>query len=174
MMLTTFAAILCMIALAPLSTWGQVPDGVYYITNTADPGNLPNPNTGDYDRWYLWPSVTINSQTGKQYLTTFYDAQAPACNESGVSYGAYDNTYSHWVVKNLNDGTERFQLINPKLNKYIVIRSKASYGDRDVWLDDEPTGDDIVRSYYKLNGSSSPYLISPTINATDNIANATA
>ena len=156
------------------TTWGQVPDGVYYITNTDDPGNLPNPNTGGYDRWYLWPSVTTNSQTGKQYLTTFYDAQAPACNESGVSYGAYDNTYSHWVVKNLNDGTGRFQLINPKLNKYIVIRSKANYGDRDVWLDDEPTGNDIVRSYYKLNGSSSPYLISPTINATDNIANATA
>ena len=155
------------------TTRGQVPDGVYYITNTADPGNLPNPNTGGYDRWYLWPSVTTNSQTGKQYLTTFYDAQAPACNENGVSYGAYDNTYSHWVVKNLNDGTGRFQLINPKLNKYIVIRSKANYGDRDVWLDDEPTGDDIVRSYFKLNGSSSPYLISPTINATTDIANAT-
>ena len=156
------------------TTWGQVPDGVYYITNTADLGNLPNPNTGGYDRWYLWPSVTTNSQTGKQYLTTFYDAQAPACNENGVSYGAYDNTYSHWVVKNLNDGTERFQLINPKLNKYIIIRSKSSYGDRDVWLDDEPTGNEIVRSYFKLNGSSSPYLISPTINATTDIANATA
>ena len=155
------------------TTRGQVPDGVYYITNTADPGNLPNPNTGGYDRWYLWPSVTTNSQTGKQYLTTFYDAQAPACNENGVSYGAYGNTYSHWVVKNLNDGTGRFQLINPKLNKYIVIRSKAEYGDRDVWLDNEPTGNEIVRSYFKLNGSSSPYLISPTINATTDIANAT-
>ena len=163
-----------MIFIGVVTTWGQVPDGVYYITNTADLGNLPSPNTGGYDRWYLWPSVTTNSQTGKQYLTTFYDAQAPACNESGVSYGAYDNTYSHWVVKNLNDGTGRFQLINPKLNKYIVIRSKASYGDRDVWLDDEPTGDDIVRSYFKLNGSSSSYLISPTINATTDIANATA
>ncbi len=117
--------------------WGQVPDGVYYITNTADLGNLPNPNTGGYDRWYLWPSVTTNSQTGKQYLTTFYDAQAPACDENGVSYGAYDNTYSHWVVKNLNDGTGRFQLINPKLNKYIVIRSKANYGDRDVWTNQQ-------------------------------------
>ena len=155
------------------TTWGQVSDGVYYITNTDDPGNLPNPNPSGYDRWYLWPSVTTNSQTGKQYLTTFYDAQAPACNESGVSYGAYDNTYSHWVVKNLNDGTGRFQLINPKLNKYIVIRSKAEYGDRDVWLDNEPTGNEIVRSYFKLNGSSSPYLISPTINATTDIANAT-
>ena len=152
--------------------WGQQ-DGVYYITNTDDPGNLPSPNPNGYDRWYLWPSVTTNSSTGKQYVTTYYDAEAPACNESGVSYGAYDNTYSHWVVKNLNDGTGRFQLINPKLNKYIVIRSKASYGDRDVWLDDEPTGNEIVRSYFKLNGSSSPYLISPTINATTNIANAT-
>lgn len=47
------------------TTWGQVPDGVYYITNTDDLGNLPNPNTGGYDRWYLWPSVTTNSQTGK-------------------------------------------------------------------------------------------------------------
>ena len=163
-----------MIFIGGSSTWGQVTDGVYYITNTADQGNLPNPNTGGYDRWYLWPSVTTNSQTGKQYLTTFYDAQAPACNENGVSYEAYDNTYSHWVVKNLNDGTGRFQLINPKLNKYIVIRSKAEYGDRDVWLDDEPTGNEIVRSYFKLNGSSSPYLISPTINATTDIANATA
>lgn len=152
---------------------GGVTDGIYYITNTDDPGNLPSPNPYGYDRWYLWPSVTTNSSTGKQYVTTYYDAQAAACNESGVSYDAYDNTYSHWVVKNLNDGTGRFQLINPKLNKYIVIRSKANYGDRDVWLDDEPTGNEIVRSYFKLNGTSSPYLISPTINATTNIADAT-
>lgn len=166
--------LLLMMVVGVSEVWGQtVNNGIYYITNIDDPGNLPDPNPNGYDRWYLWPSVTTNSSTGKQYVTTYYDAQAAACNESGVSYGAYDNTYSHWVVKNLNDGTGRFQLINPKLNKYIVIRSKASYGDRDVWLDDEPTGAEIVRSYFKLNGSSSPYLISPTINATDNIANAT-
>ena len=134
--------------------WGQtkVSDGIYYIKN----------NNGD---WYLWPSVTTNATTGYRYLTTSNATSAEAVNNvSGVSYPAHDKSYSHWVVKNVTGGY--IQLINPRLNKYVVIRKK-SYGDRDVWLTDEPAAEDIDYSYFELNDDNSLYKISPKAGLND-------
>ena len=135
----------------------SVPDGVYYIRNN-----------NSVTHGYLWPSVTTYTTTGYRYLTTSLDTIAPAVdNNNGVSYPAHDKSYSHWVVKNVTGGY--IQLINPRLNKYVVIRKfpKANntktneYGDRDVWLTDEPATEDIEYSYFKLNNNNSPYKISP-------------
>lgn len=138
--------------------WGQTPkvaDGIYYIRNNAT-------NEG-----YLWPSLTTNTTTGYRYLTTSLTTEVDAVNNNGVSYPAHDKSYSHWVVKNVTGGY--IQLINPKLNKYVVIRKfqKANntkpndYGDRDVWLTDEPATEDIEYTYFVLNNDNSPYKISP-------------
>ena len=134
---------------------GKVSDGIYYIRNNST------------TKGYLWPSLTTNSTTGYRYLTTSLDVSAPAVNNNNsVSYAAHDKSYSHWVVKNVGG---YIQLINPRLNKYVVIRSfpKANntkqneYGDRDVWLTDEPAAEDIEYTYFVLNNSNSPYKISP-------------
>ena len=152
-------SLLLMFVLGINTAWGQDPkvsDGIYYIRNTAT-------NQG-----YLWPSVTTNSTTGYRYLTTSLDTSAEAVNNvSGVSYPAHDKSYSHWVVKNVTGGC--IQLINPRLNKYVVIRQfpksdntkENTYGDRDVWLTDEPAAEDIEYTYFELNNTSSPYKISP-------------
>ena len=140
------------------SVWGQtkVSDGIYYIRNNGT-------NQG-----YLWPSVTTNATSGYRYLTTSLDTSALAVtNNNGVSYLAHDKSYSHWVVKNVTGGY--IQLINPRLNKYVVLRSfpkanntkENSYGDRDVWLTDEPAAEDVEYSYFVLNNNNSPYKISP-------------
>ena len=93
--------------------WGQAPkvaDGIYYIRNNA------------VNQGYLWPSLTTNTSTGYRYLTTSLGTSAPAVsNNNGVSYPAHDKSYSHWVVKNVTGGY--IQLINPRLNKYVVIRA---------------------------------------------------
>ena len=137
-------------------TWGQVADGIYYIRNNGT------------NKGYLWPSLTTNSTTGYRYLTTSLTTSVDAViNNNGVSYPAHDKSYSHWVVKNVTGGY--IQLINPRLNKYVVIRKfpKANntktneYGDRDVWLTDEPAAEDVEYSYFVLNNNSSPYKISP-------------
>ena len=60
-------------------------------------------------------------------------------------------------------------MINPRLNKYVAIRvfpktnntKTNDYGDRDVWLTDEPAAGDIEYTYLKLNNASAPYKISP-------------
>ena len=138
------------------NVWGQiVGDGVYYIQNNAT-------NNG-----YLWPSVTTNATTGYRYITTSLTTSVEAVNNNGVSYPAHDKSYSHWVVKNVTGGY--IQLINPRLNKYVVIRQFPksnntkvdTYGDRDVWLTDEPTAENIEYTYFVLNNDNSPYKISP-------------
>lgn len=123
---------------------GVPAEGICYIRN----------NTAQ--NAYLWPSVVVNSTTGLHYLTTLYTTEANSTQGCGT---AYDNTYSHWVVKHVNSTT--FQLIHPRTNKYVVIRDKA-FGDRDVWLDDLPDNDHLIQTYFTLNGTSSPYLVSPT------------
>ena len=135
----------------------KVPDGVYYIKNSNDNGN----------KWYLWPAITVtkngdNFTYAYNYLTTHDGSTAEAVtNNNNVSYPAHDNTYSHWVVKNVEGGY--IQLINPKLNKYVVIVKDHTLGDgKDVKLQaDEPTGDDVNFSYFVLNNANSPYKLSP-------------
>lgn len=134
----------------------QISDGVYYIQND---------NSATHG--YLWPSVTTNSSTGYRYLTTSLDTIAEVVNNNGVYYPAHDQSYSHWVVKNVDGGF--IQLINPRLNKYVVIRAfpktnntkPSQYGDRDVWLTEEPDAENIEYSYLKLYNNASPYKISP-------------
>jgi len=156
--LQTIYLLLTFLTLGTTSLWGQtkVADGIYYIRNNSA------------TQGYLWPSLTTNSSTGYQYLTTSLETTASAVtNNNGVTYSAHDKSYSHWVVKNVTGGY--IQLINPRLNKYVVIRSfpKANntkqndYGDRDVWLTDEPAAEDIDYTYFVLNNTSSPYKISP-------------
>ena len=151
-------SLLLMLVLGSTSVWGQtkVSDGIYYIQNNAT------------KKGYLWPSVTTNTTTDYRYLTTSLATSAEAVdNVSGVSYPAHDKSYSHWVVKNVTGGY--IQLINPRLNKYVVIRQfpKANntkqneYGDRDVWLTDEPTAEYIEYTYLVLNNNNTPYKISP-------------
>ena len=143
-----------------VGSWGQDPkvsDGIYYIQNN-------NSTT----HGYLWPSVTTNGSTGYRYLTTSLATTAEAVNNNnGVTYSAHDKSYSHWVVKNVIGGY--IQLINPRLDKYVVIRTfpkanntkQNAYGDRDVWLTDEPAAEDKEYSYFVLNNNNSPYKISP-------------
>ncbi len=151
--------IFLLLTIGAVDAWGQtkVADGIYYIRNN---------NSLSYG--YLWPSITTNSTTGYRYLTTSLDVTADAVtNNNGVSYPAHDKSYSHWVVKNITGGY--IQLINPRLNKYVVLRKfpKANntkgneYGDRDVWLTDEPAAEDIEYTYFVLNNNDSPYKISP-------------
>ena len=138
--------------------WGQTPkvaDGIYYIQNNAK------------FKGYLWPSLTTNTTTGFRYLTTSLTTSVDAVNTNGVSYPAHDESYSHWVVKNVTGGY--IQLINPRLNKYVVLRKfpkedntkENEYGDRDVWLTDEPATEDLDYTYFVLNNANSPYKISP-------------
>lgn len=154
----TLALLLLMVTLGAGAVWAQTPkvaDGIYYIRNDAT-------NQG-----YLWPSLTTNTTSGYQYLTTSLATTAEAVtNNNGVTYSAHDKSYSHWVVKNVTGGY--IQLINPRLNKYVVIRAfpkanntkQNAYGDRDVWLTDEPA-EDIDYTYFVLNNADSPYKISP-------------
>ena len=156
--------VLLMLILGSGSVWGQekVSDGIYYIRNNGT------------KKGYLWPSVTINNSTDYRYLTTSLATSAEAVEDNnGVTYPAHDKSYSHWVVKNVTGGY--IQLINPRLNKYVVIRQfpKANntksneYGDRDVWLTDKPSAEDIDYTYFELNNASSPYKISPKAGLND-------
>ena len=148
--------VLLMLILGSGSVWGQekVSDGIYYIRNNGT------------KKGYLWPSVTINNSTDYRYLTTSLATSAEAVEDNnGVTYPAHDKSYSHWVVKNVTGGY--IQLINPRLNKYVVIRQfpKANntksneYGDRDVWLADEASAETVDYTYFELNNASSPYII---------------
>lgn len=156
--------VLLMLVLGSGNVWGQekVSDGIYYIRNNGT------------KKGYLWPSVTINNSTDYRYLTTSLATSAEAVEDNnGVTYPAHDKSYSHWVVKNVTGGY--IQLINPRLNKYVVIRQfpKANntksneYGDRDVWLTDKPSAEDIDYTYFELNNASSPYKISPKAGLND-------
>ena len=156
--LRSLLLLLVMLTVGVGNVWGEDPkvsDGIYYIRNNAT-------NQG-----YLWPSVTTNGSTGYRYLTTSLDVTAEAVNTNNVSYSAHDKSYSHWVVKNVTGGY--IQLINPRLNKYVVIRKfpkanntkENTYGDRDVWLTDKPAAEDKEYSYFVLNNNNSPYKISP-------------
>lgn len=151
--------LLLLLTLGTTTVWGQTPkvsDGIYYIRNNAT------------NKGYLWPSLTTNTTTGYRYLTTSLATSVDAnVNTNGVSYPAHDKSYSHWVVKNVTGGY--IQLINPRLNKYVVVRkfpkennnSQNAWGDRDVWLTDEPAAGDVEYSYFVLNNNNSPYKISP-------------
>ena len=142
-------SLLLLMVMGITGAWGQTwPDGIYYLKSNVN----ATPN------WYLWPSVVTNTTGGNRYLTTYHGTEATAT----ANYAAHDNTWCHWVVKNVTvDGNQYIQLINPKLDKYVIIRDKA-FGDRDVWLADVPT-DDVTRSYFQLtNQSGVYYCISPT------------
>ena len=150
--------LLLMMVVGVSDVWGEkVDDGVYYIKNNNDGG----------EKWYLWPAITVtksgsNYSYAYNYLTTHDGATADAVeNNNNVTYPAHDNTYCHWVVKNINGGY--IQLINPKLNKYVVLVKNHTLGDgKDVkFQETEPTGDDANFSYFVLNNESSPYKISP-------------
>ena len=156
---STHTLLLLLLTLGSGSVWGQtpkVPDGIYYIRNNAT------------NKGYLWPSLTTNTTTGYRYLTTSLATSVDTVvNNNGVSYPAHDKSYSHWVVKNVTGGY--IQLINPRLDKYVVIRkfpkdnntNENAYGDRDVWLTDEPAAGNVEYSYFVLNNNNSPYKISP-------------
>ena len=150
------ASLLLMLVLGSTSVWGQkVADGVYYIKHDAGTSGI----------WYLWPSVTTNLSTGNAYLTTsnvtsLDEAVVQGVNNNQVGYGPFNKTYSHWIVKNVAGEESTIQLINPKLNKYVVIREKT-YGDRDVWLADKPDDATISYSYFVINLDTPPYRISP-------------
>ena len=145
-----------LLVLGSTSVWGQkVADGVYYIKHDAETSGI----------WYLWPSVTTNLSTGNAYLTTsnvtsLDEAVVQGVNNNQVGYGPFNKTYSHWIVKNVDGEESTIQLINPKLNKYVVIREKT-YGDRDVWLADKPDDATISYSYFVINLDTPPYRISP-------------
>ena len=145
-----------LLVLGSTSVWGQkVADGVYYIKHDAGTSGI----------WYLWPSVTTNLSTGNAYLTTsnvtsLDEAVVQGVNNNQVGYGPFNKTYSHWIVKNVDGEESTIQLINPKLNKYVVIREKT-YGDRDVWLADKPDDATISYSYFVINLDTPPYRISP-------------
>ena len=149
-------SLLLMLVLGSTSVWGQkVADGVYYIKHDAGTSGI----------WYLWPSVTTNLKTGNAYLTTsnvtsLDEAVVQGVNNNQVGYGPFNKTYSHWIVKNVDGEESTIQLINPKLNKYVVIREKT-YGDRDVWLADKPDDATISYSYFVINLDTPPYRISP-------------
>ena len=149
-------SLLLMLVLGSTSVWGQkVADGVYYIKHDAGTSGI----------WYLWPSVTTNLSTGNAYLTTsnvtsLDEAVVQGVNNNQVGYGPFNKTYSHWIVKNVDGEESTIQLINPKLNKYVVIREKT-YGDRDVWLADKPDDATISYSYFVINLDTPPYRISP-------------
>lgn len=134
-----------MVCMMPAMAQNVPAEGVYYIRN----------NTAE--NAYLWPSVVTNTDTGNPYLTTLYSTTADATQGCGTTY---DESYSHWVVKHVENDNSKFQLIHPRTNKYVVIRNKA-FGDRDVWLDDL-AGNELIQTYFTLNGSSAPYLVSPT------------
>ena len=131
--------LIVMMMVMGVNVWGQIySDGVYLIKNS--------------NNYYLWPSIVTGD--GKQFLTTLLTTSASS--EQGCGTG-FDKSYSHWVVKNIDE--TKFQIIHPRLGKYIVIRDKA-FGDRDVWLDNEPSNP--VQTYFTLNGESAPYYLSPT------------
>ena len=153
---------------------GQPDNGVYFITNNSTK-NLPE----GAEKWYLWPSVTINADTGNPYVTTFYAPSAPALdknaegNTNHVEYEAHDETYSHWVVKNVDGVDGAFQIINPRLGRYIVKRDKED-GGMDVWLMENPTGGDLTRSYFYLyKDDTGPYRITYNKNTNKTFNSAT-
>ena len=140
-----------MLFLGVNTVWGQentaptpkVPNGIYYITHTNG-------------TWYLWPSV-VTHQNGQCYLTTFNAIVAPATN----NYVEHKSEHCHWIVKNVTVGDDIYiQMINPMTGKYIIRRKfpkypndkgkENIYGDRDVWLDNLPTDDDLDYSYFNL------------------------
>ena len=128
---------------------GAWPDGLYYLKSNS---------TTSSKTWYLWPSVITNSSSGQRYLTTYPSTTAPTLSTNP----APDDIWCMWVVENVTVGNNNYiRLINPKFNKYVIIRNKA-FGDRDVWLDEIPT-DDATRSYFQLtNEKGGYYRISPT------------
>ena len=151
-----------MIGIGTSETWGQaksaptpkVANGIYYIKHNVK------------GTWYLWPSVVKNTDTGQPYLTTFNETEAHAVPKK---YDAHSSEYCHWIVKNVTVGDNIYiQIINAKTGRYIIRRKFPkngtrdiwAYGDRDVWLDELPTGEDVVYSYFNLVNVNSRYRIS--------------
>ena len=139
-----------MLGIGAEEAWGQestaptpkVPNGIYII----------NHNTKG--TWYLWPSIVTNN--GRPYLTTHDKTTADAVSGK---YEAHSTEYCHWIVKNVTVRDSNYiQMINAKTGKYIIrrkfpksgTRDNNAYGDRDVWLTDLPTDEDIVYSYFIL------------------------
>lgn len=142
--------LLLMLVVGVSEMWGETwPDGLYYLKSNSTTSNKT---------WYLWPSIVTNSSTGQRYITTYPSTTAPSLSTTP----APDDIWCMWVVENVTDGENNYiRLINPKFNKYVIIRNKA-FGDRDVWLDEIPV-DDVTRSYFQLtNENSGYYRISPT------------
>ena len=164
--------------------WGQsISDGVYYI-KTSDKYQGPGSGIAadiaekcGYDRsekgsyWYLWPSVTTNAPNGTntllddgngteyyRYLTTLHrtDALAYYIDDDHPTWSAMDDSYCHWVVKYVgtNDTKKYYQIINPKLNKYInwINDGKST---KNFWLKGETSGNDINKMYFWLDYQSS-------------------
>lgn len=152
--------LLLMLGTGALEAWGQestaptpkVPNGIYIINHNSK------------GTWYLWPSIVANN--GKPYLTTHDKTTADAVSGK---YEAHSTEYCHWIVKNVTVGDSIYiQIRNAKTGKYIIrrkfpksgTRDNNAYGDRDVWLTDLPTVEDIVYSYFNLVNDESPYKIS--------------
>ena len=152
--------LLLMLGTGTSEIWGQaksaptpkVPNGIYIINHNSK------------GTWYLWPSIVANN--GKPYLTTHDNTTADAVSGK---YEAHSTEYCHWIVKNVTVGDNIYiQMINAKTGEYIIrrkfpksgTRDNNAYGDRDVWLTDLPTDEDIVYSYFNLANNESPYKIS--------------
>ena len=146
---TMCAALLLLVSFTP--AWSQlVSDGIYYIK---------------YGSNWVWPSTsydddnaTYGTNTGNRFVTTYQAVTATAYTGANYAYDAHDSSYPHWVVKNVTVGENHYvQIINPRLNKYMIIRGShtkvdgttITYGDRDIWLADL-TEENRTMSYFAL------------------------
>ena len=176
-----------MMMVTGVNVWGQntpkVADGVYYI-KTADAYKGPNAtitgiSASDYDKntsyyWYIWPSVTTsdplkqnaldngNGTEYYRYLTTLHRTDAPAFNNGAgqPSWPAMDNTYCHWVVKfiGFNGSVETYQIINPKLNKYVIWTSTSGVKHTQLEGTANRQGD-LDHSYFDIESVTDGYYI---------------
>lgn len=114
---------------------------------------------GTREKWYLWPSVTTDSN-GHPYLTTFNGVYAPALNypSKDVSYEAFDESYSLWQVKFVKNGDLTcYQLYNIGLQQYVVWSNTS--GQRVVHMEAEP--DDETHTWFRLDGTFPSVFITP-------------
>ena len=108
--------------------------------------------------WYLWPSTTTDAD-GHPYLTTFNDIKAPAVDENGVQYDAFNENYSLWQLKRVEVGEAvYFQLFNVGLQQYVVW--SAASGEKAVHMEAEPA--DVTKTYFRLDGETPNYRLTPS------------
>lgn len=113
----------------------------------------------DETHWYLWPSVTTDSE-GNPYLTTFNGVSAPALDYAvrGVSYEAFGEQYSQWQVSKVEkDGQTCYRLKNVALQQYVVWSDIA--GEKAVHLEKKPADDD--HTLFRFDGKFPHVLITP-------------